>query len=475
MKFKILLILAVAAFVALPAEAAVQNVKIGGDLTLLGLARHNFDLRDGQTVQTGNVNDERDYLASIIRIRLDADLTENVAATLRLINQRDWDGESAASTDIDLDLAYLVLKDFMQYPVTLMVGRQELWYGNALIVGGIGSPTPTADSFEAADLSVKHSRDAIRAIIDLSEYAPVTVDAFYAKIDETGTVSNAGTSLNDDVNLYGVTVQYDFDDDYDSAVETYWIMKQSGSNVGTTSNPAQVVERKGEYIHNIGARGSMSPIEDLTLQLEGAYQFGNYVGAAFGDVFHFPGDRSAFAIQAIADFKVPMLTEYSPTLSASYTYLSGEDETSTNDGEYNAWDPMYEGQNPGNIMNALFYFTGIQAVTLTGSIEPIEDLTVTLNNVNAWITSDYTFNSPLIASPTYSDGFAVSTDRHLGMETDLIFAYDYTEDVQLGLTTGIFLPGDAFREVARVDEANNYNTATEDAAWEAIASMKVTF
>jgi len=469
MRLKILLIAVLVSLIALPAFAAVQNVKIGGDLTMLGIMRNNFDLRNSaEDVIGGNLYaDDRAYLASMIRIRLDADLTENVAATLRLINERDWSAESTTNTDIDLDLAYVTLKEFMSLPVTLTLGRQELWFGNALILGGAGSPTTTSSDFEAGDLELRDSLDAVRATFDLSEYAPVTVDAIFVKIDENTTF------LNDDVNLYGINARYDFDD-YDAIGEAYWFCKKAQSSETTIGHPAAVTgNSKAEYIHNAGLRGSAVPMEDLTVQLEGVYQFGDFTGAQFGKQTHISGKRSAWALQAMADYDLPVLTEYSPTVSASYTYLTGEKETDNIDGTFHGWDPMYEGQNPGNIINSLFYFTGIQAATLTGSIEPIEDLTVTANSVYAWFTSEYEKGSTIYPpSPTYSDTLIVSGESALGWETDVILTYDYTEDVQLGLTTGLFIPGAAFRPYTT---PGDYSRGNDENAWEAIASMKVTF
>ena len=62
---------------------------------------------------------------------------------------------------------------------------------------------------------------------------------------------------------------------------------------------------------------------------------------------------------------------------------------------------------------------------------------------------------------TYLNATALSGKSNLGQEVDITATYDYTEDVQLGLTMGCFAPGDAF---------HNDRMATQ-----AVASMKVTF
>lgn len=476
MKLKTLLTLALISLIVMPAYAAVQNVKIGGDLTMLGITRKNFDLKDvvNDVFQSNAYQDEREHFASIIRIRLDADLTENVATTLRLINERDWDVEDASNADIDLDLAYITLKEFMMSPITLTVGRQELHFGNDLIIGDPNSAqTLLGGDFEAGDLSMRKSFDSVKLTVDLSDYAPVTVDAIYAIIDESTAASDAladtGTSANDDVELFGVNARYDFENDYDAIAEGYWFAKKTGSSAERT----EAYSDKAEYIHNLGARGSMEIMEDLDIQLETAYQFGDYAGGVFGRTTHKLGSRSAWIIQAIADYDLPILVEYSPTMSTSLTYASGEDEVDALDGEYTAWDPMYENQTTPSIMNTLFYLGGA-TFTLEGSIKPIEDLTVKLLYGYCWLTSDYGLPNPLTATPTYGDTLYITDEADgLGWETDLVVTYDYTEDVQLGVQTGIFIPGAALDETYQTD--SQYNFGNQDHAWEAIASMKVTF
>ena len=74
--------------------------------------------------------------------------------------------------------------------MTLIVGQQNLRYGNGLV---IGDPDTNQGSIDAlaftgvnGDLSLRKSFDAVRAILD---YAPYTVDLVYAKIYEnTGFV-----------------------------------------------------------------------------------------------------------------------------------------------------------------------------------------------------------------------------------------------------------------------------------------------
>ncbi|MDD5553850.1 MAG: hypothetical protein PHE18_08290, partial [Candidatus Omnitrophica bacterium] len=193
----LILVLAFALGITCAAYAEVQNVKVSGDITVKGVARDNLDLVKTQSEQltngagtATNFDDQSADILSIARIRVDADLTDNVVATVRLLNERNWNGEAivAGQTNsniglngatanehgVDVDLAYITLKEFLYSPLTLMIGRQELHFGNDLIVGDPDTNIYSAASNLAeGDLSARKSFDAIRATLD---YNPLVVD-----------------------------------------------------------------------------------------------------------------------------------------------------------------------------------------------------------------------------------------------------------------------------------------------------------
>ncbi|MBN3038857.1 MAG: hypothetical protein JW869_05500, partial [Candidatus Omnitrophica bacterium] len=149
------------ALIAAPAYAEVQNIKISGDITAMALYRENYDLLDSRmaaiddqvTVINRYVADDADSeFVSVVRLRVDADLTDNVGATVALANLREWDQDrnmdtnaatgapfnlglvAASETNQDdasivLDLAYITLKEMLYSPLTLVIGRQNLAYG----------------------------------------------------------------------------------------------------------------------------------------------------------------------------------------------------------------------------------------------------------------------------------------------------------------------------------------------------------
>jgi len=206
MSKRLITLLAVAflvAGVACAAYAEVQNVKVSGDITVLGVARNHFDLTNGPAGDKNSVNES--FIGTQTRVRIDADLTDNVMTTIRLINERAWTGESVQSSDIDLDLAFVTLKEFLYSPMSVTIGRQELKYGNQLIIGAANTYAAAVVNNIPTDLGMRSAFDAIKVVLN---YDPLVIDTFYAKIDEGQFSGLPPADENDDTNLWGVNAAY---------------------------------------------------------------------------------------------------------------------------------------------------------------------------------------------------------------------------------------------------------------------------
>ena len=202
MRSKIWLILAgiLICGISIPAFSAVEKVKVGGDLTIYGVYRKNFDFDKSS-------KDNQHFFQTTARVYVSADLTDNVSAMIRLINERDWGKEvnsrysGANNTDVNLDLAYIKVKDIMTPGLTLTVGRQEIQIGEGLVVGSAYSAADyKVENLVAPDLGVQKAFDAIK--IDYESSAlPITLSGFMAKIEETIGGSGPG-----DITLYGASL-----------------------------------------------------------------------------------------------------------------------------------------------------------------------------------------------------------------------------------------------------------------------------
>ena len=429
----LILVLAFVAGLTCAALAETQNVKVGGDLTIQGVARNNFDLANGNPGD--KVNDNASFLLSHVRVRVDADLTDNVSATVRLLNERVWDAESTDTNEIDLDLAYVTLKEFLYSPLTLTLGRQELRFGNGLIIGDVDTNRDSVLSTDYVnDLSLRKAFDAIRATLN---YDPAIIDLIYAKINENTDVRN------DDVDLYGVNVRYALSDK--NSVEGYFFAKKDSS------------EDKTDKVYVIGGLLSGSIIERLTGSLEYAYQFGKKRDSDISGYIN--AKRRAWALQAMLNYSLPIAEKMLPKLGLAYTYLSGDKDL--DGGKYKAWDPMFEDQTPNNITNALFANTNVSVIRVCGSIKPLDSLT--LSAVYGYYRLAQKIDSAAGAIDGPYGPYTATNKKSLGNALDLTATYDYTEDVQLGLTLGWFDPSKAFDKSCRHD------------ATQVVGSMKVTF
>ena len=388
--------------------AATANLRVSGDLGVQTGAR---DLS----------NDSNNFAFSQMRLRIDADLTEGVSAVVSLLNERIWGEEDAGdgngSTEITLDLGYVELKEFIYDPLTLIVGRQNLRYGNALIVGDpdtnqvASGEVPTA----IADLSMRKSFDAVRGILD---FAPWTIDLIYAKVAEN-TLSE-----RDDTTLYGFNAAYDWSS-YNGITEIY-LFNEQGSL-------AARVDEDEDNVLTIGARTQFDLNDNLTLGMEAAHQSGDYSASAPDGATDV---RNAWAAIANAEYK--FLNDYNTKVGASYTYLSGNDDTR------NAWDPLYEDQTPGEIINILLTNSNVQLISISGSMMPREDITLGLVYTHARLNAQLGVAELSPTGVVFGNTYLMKDEKEFGNEVDLSAIYDYTEDVQLNLNAAWFMPGDAF-------------------------------
>ena len=474
MKKHLILVLALAFVAALTvgAYAEVQNVKVSGDLTVLGLDRQ-LSLTSQKAETT---------MASILRVRIDADLTDNVIATVRLLNERYWGdattvtGSSDNNTNIDLDLAYVTLKEFLYSPLTLTVGRQEIHFGNDMIVGAAmtnnyASGASTFGNTIDKDLSVRKSFDAVRATLN---YDPLVIDFVAAQISKdwhrqstalgvppTTYTSSYALNVDDQDTLVGVNANYTLNKT--TTVEAYFWQRRMTENDKANPVLPPVTTNKKDITNVPGMRIVTKPMDILTLQAEGAYQFGtqvDYNATSISTV-----NRRAFAIETAAtlDLKnIKAISKYKPSVTALYAYFSGDKGATPGTHTTKAWDPMYENQKFGDIANAIFNQSDAQVLGGNVTMKPTDDITLKGEYYAFWLAKEVGTGNYIMNVAT-QEPLAMTNNKFLGQEMDFSAVYSYTEDVQFGLLWGIFDAGNAFAK-------QNRNTASE-----VIGSMKVTF
>ena len=440
MKSKIWKVIAVIFAVALiaPAFSAVESVKVGGDINIYGVLRPNFQINSSYDETSAN------FFQTTARVYVTADLTDNVQAMIRLINERNWDCTGCSSElQVLLDLAYIKVTDILTPGLTLTVGRQEIQLGEGLVVGSqynaygtvlgnVGVSYPFS-SIAATDLVFQKAFDAIRADYEVAT-VPVVITAFGAKISENSTSPIVPrTTDTSDTNLYGLNVEYR-PDLY--SLDVYYVR-------GDALHTDQNLDTAG-----LRVSGSIPAVEGLSLKLEYAKQFGedgsdnDYDGWAllFGGSYEFPVDMK-------------------PVVRVAYNLFSGDDN-GTSDKEYDNWQMVFPSNIASRIGPVYYAFSAnntaflttesnLQVINLGFDLQPVEKVKLSLDGY--WLKGDEDIGS--------------TNEDDIGYEVDLGVNYQYTEDLSFGLTGGMLFTGDLF-------DTSGYD---DDNPWQLIASMKVAF
>jgi hypothetical protein len=463
---KLMLVLALALGLAVPAFAETQNVKVSGSIDAYAFWRSNYDLNDandasvlpaGAAVPAGGGaagsatqrSEADDFFRTNTQLEVSADLTDNVSTVVNIVNQRDWnstalDATGAASAtaaasefDVQLDLAYVQMKEIFYSPLTLTIGRQDLWFGRGFVIGNNNRAWDTQAITQADEYSVTTAFDAIRATLDFN---PWTLDFVYSKIDENAT------NPENDVDLYIANVNYKFAE-YNAVAEGYYVGEADrgflSAAAGTFNNDT----------HTWGARVQFDPISQITLGAELAYQLGNYRAAIASP----ERDRSASAVDIFGTYRWDNV--WKPELTLEYVSFSGEGDLGVGSTqEYGAWNGLYRGRyyTAYADFREFVYATGDavdQPATTNqsllqakGALKPLEDLLLEASFTYLWTP----------------EGVAGRSDD-LGWEVDVQATYDYTEDVSFGLLMGWFVPGDF------------YNAPNDQTAVDVVSSVKVSF
>jgi len=408
---------------AMPAVAAVQSIKVGGDIVIRGIYRDNIDFQ----------NDDNDpaltWLTEATRIWVAGELTDNVSAVVRLLNERDLGlTENDSSTDIDLDVAYIKIKDILMPNLTATLGRQEILLGKGFVVGNRwGVERNSVGNVLAADLSARKAFDAWRLDYEVG-MAPVTVTLFDAKFAET-----AGNNFNPnaDLDLWGLNVGYKTDN---VAIEGYYLLldTQTGNNFGDSVN-----------LSTYGARvdHTVMAVPGLNYNLEAAMQSGDFWDmdmegwAGNGDISY--------------TFQNPMALK----LGAAWYYASGDDNAP--DGN---WVPLYPdnlSSRIGRITYAGMINTGFNYGMGTGSNMSVPKVYASLKPAEKHALSLAWFPASTVVSTSGSDD--------IGYGFNFGYNYQYTEDVAFGLCLDYAVAGKAVP------------TNDSDSAWEAIGTVAVSF
>lgn len=481
-----LCILALAIAFTIPVYAETQSIKLSGDLAVRYIGRDDYDFN---AYDTDYADTDGSYFMHNAEVQLDADLTDNVSVTIRLVNQTDWDvsdisneGESGEHYDYDpntaigaggldgpldhygefdvvLDLAYVTLKEFFFTPLTVRIGRQDLWFGKGFIIGAnYDDPNGQISADEFTSLT------SFKAIRGTWDFEPWTLDAVFAMIEENEV------QADDDVQLYGLNLGCVLDY-YNAETELYYWLQADDEIPGFFEGGHKDSDKENRT-HTVGVRGSFDPHEDITLWGEYAFQGGTYI-ADMGQLE--PRDREAFAIDVGSELRLwEEQYAWRPVLGVEYIFYSGQNANKGSGSDFHGWNRMYRGKVDSAIHEwyNVFYTTGmatteradqnLHQLVLMGSIQPMDNLTVDGRFVNFRLHEN--------AAPGVGN-------KDVGNEVDLELTYEYTEDVTFGLLSAWFWSGDYYTNPEEGAQPNfgSADRKGKDIASELVATCKVSF
>jgi hypothetical protein len=467
---------------SVPSFAEVQNVKVGGDVTVRAFHRENLDLNEEgcgagacQTADTSGaggtaLETEDDFFQMTTGVNIGADLTENVSTFVRLVNERDWNQDGAATGDFDLSQAYITLKELFYSPLTLRVGTQPIVWGRGFIIGssmlyntlsGIGGSNDRHASITANEYTDFTAFDAVRGTLDLSGISaslPLTADLIYIKQDENAT----GDA--DDRNIWGVNLGTRMDS-MNTEVETYFVMLRDKNGVAPNLD-------KDGTLYTIGVRGSLQPVEGASLYGELAHQFGEHTTPYDSSAVLTGESQQAWAVNLGGDVGIGEAGK----VGGEWIYYTGHEAGGAAQMGWQPIAPSYfptllrsfqtastgVGLYPNDQTGTTSAFTNQHELALYGSLKPIEDLTVAPRI--SWFFADQEITP--VVSPA---GTTIpKRKRFIGTEIDTWITYNYTDDVQLGLTHGVFFPGNVFKHASIA-------TSGRSTAQQVVASVSVKF
>jgi len=321
---------------------------------------------------------------------------------VRLLNERDWGVTENTfrqdDTDMDLDLAYIKLKDLFIPGFTATLGRQEILLGKGFVVGNRwGTERNSTRNISAADLSARKAFDAWRLDYEVGT-APVTITLFDAKFAETAM---NGWNPNADLDLWGLNIGYKTDN---LAIEGYGLLldTQTGLNSGDVCSL---------FTYGVRVNHNVLAVPGLNYNLEAAMQTGEY----------WDMDMEGWA--GNADISYTFQNPMQSKIGAAWYYASGDDN-----GPDGNWVPLY----PDNLSDRIGRITyagminmgapgmgvgsNLSVPQIYGSISPSEKQMLSL----AWFPA-----STIVATGNDPDD--------LGYRLNFGYAYQYTEDVSFGL------------------------------------------
>ncbi|MFO7557656.1 MAG: alginate export family protein [Desulfobacterales bacterium] len=419
---KVLISLAVLLIAATSFAIESPDVKINGEVRMRGYYLENFyDFDSSSDYDNWSVFRIRSHIAAT------AAFEKNVTAYVKFANQTYGEGVSDAADNqsgkVFVDNAWIEVKKFLDAPINLKFGRQNLMYGGGFVLfDGQSQMASTSLYFDGVKLTweVKDKMD---------------VDFLYFKDQE----NRREDAIDDDITLMGVYVTAKLLSDTGKQ-ELYVLHKEQQDQKGA------VAPEKSIYL--IGARISDKMKSGLDYAVEGAMETGKY-----DDRNNI--DQEAYAFKA--DLGYTLKAKMDPRIFGGFTYLSGDEDPT--DDTNKAWDSFYGGWPVYGDLLAWKYLTNIPyppyGANVLGNAYPNYEVgsnivgevmysNLIMGTLGVGFVPKEDISVSLSASYIEMNDTYAGVDDEFGWYYQMDTKYKYSDALGFGLYAAMIDPGDAF-------------------------------
>lgn len=399
-----------------------QVVTIGGEV------RERYEFRDNADFNK-DASDTLSFIASRIRLNLSHEVTPDIIAFIQIQDARIFGGEvSTVSNDnlLDLHQGYVNIKNVG--PTSLILGRQELAFGEHRLVGHFGWN------------NVGRSFDGLRVAYVA---APVRVDFWAAspKVYGTNTGSSPAfaPSNREQQAFYGV---YGSIKTAPVTVEPYVMYLLDGGNAAELNaagtallSPITSPAARGQSRVTVGLRADGKAVnESIDFTGEAAYQTGSMDARGTTP----ESDISAHAFVLKAGYTAPVGIK--PRIGIEYDRASGDSDPT--DDKFETFENLFPTNHPFYGYMDYVGWRNMQALRLSVSVKPSASSGVSLDYHRFSLAEERDRWYAASGAPFGPTPAAGNTETDLGQEIDLVAYLMVKEKVRLEVGLSQFMPGD---------------------------------
>ncbi len=486
---------------ALPAQAELQSVRVGGELRVRGTYwRHSFNPRVnpwlvgpetripaglmrsrpiGDALGGQNAtsywdwdDDGADYRLVEQRTALNvrADFTNSVGAFVEFAAFDVWgedfrskdylsgvDKRANSSDDVQIYQAYIDVGDFFGAPLRLRVGRQDLVFGSGWLVGN------SSNHPEFRGLSF----DGIRLTYAVDAFS---VDAFWTKLVERTWVDSHG-----DIDFSGIYATCTALENV--SFDAYWLWLRDARNVedfdgGPLTEWIEDLRGVDDYdtthAHTVGLRAA-GRLGAFDFDAEAAYQFGDagQIGSLFKRLVYGDDDAKFDAWAAHLEAGYTLDVRWQPRFYVRGAYFDGEDNRDVGFLEWLnplgrpessvSFNRLFSNAVYSNLFDEMGQLSNAWTVRAGIEVAPAEALEISLSGAYFAVVEPFDLPKRVrvlglvipVAGPfSFWDEEA---DSDLGWDISLVAVYHYSEDLDFEAGWTHLFTGDGLTQGNYVD------------------------